>query len=96
MFYFVRYVSSVAEGGAIFCKWAEKEVRTPVGHKKAWWSPLCRANILHPRSQMRAKGTRQVSGLRGWRAAVDFGLLFTKFSSGRTFTSNSQVANEFR
>jgi hypothetical protein len=57
MFYFVRYVSSVAEGGAIFCKWAEGEVRTSVGHKKVRGLPLRGANILHPRSSAAADET---------------------------------------
>jgi hypothetical protein len=70
------------------------------GVRKAPW---LRVVVSHPFRKMRvmdvAPGlvrTQQASGLRGRRAAVDFGLLFTKFSSGRTFTSNSQVANEFR
>jgi hypothetical protein len=40
------------------------------------------------------EGLSLLSGLRGWWAAVDFGLLLTKFSSGRIFTTSSQTANK--
>jgi hypothetical protein len=84
---FDLYVPSVAEWGAIFCKWGEG-VRTLVGYKEAWWSSPCRANILHPRSSAAADET--------WGTRRRVQSAFSRVVYGRDFFGLSGSGKRYR